>query len=63
MASVTPIADNEVFTWGNKSRGRLGNDDRDALSPCLIQVKVASLKLVSAAASNGGTLLAFGNID
>ena len=21
---------NEVYTWGNKARGRLGNDDQDA---------------------------------
>ncbi|KAF6019750.1 NEK8 [Bugula neritina] len=51
----------EVYTWGNKARGRLGNEDRDSLFPALVDVKFNSLHLVSAAASNGGTLMALCN--
>lgn len=62
IASV--VAGNDVYTWGNKARGRLGNDDKDALSPCCIDVTASgSLQLVSAAASNGGALIALGNVD
>lgn len=51
-----------MYTWGNKSRGRLGNDDKGATAPCKIDIKPGSLALISAAASNGGTLLAFGSL-
>ncbi|XP_067928764.1 serine/threonine-protein kinase Nek8-like isoform X2 [Watersipora subatra] len=60
--TVAVTKENNVYTWGNKSRGRLGNEDRDTMAPCQVEINVGSLQLVSAAASNGGTLLAFGNI-
>lgn len=54
--------DNEVYTWGHKSRGRLGNNDQDGTLPHKVDIKSGGLKLVSAAASNGGTILAYGNV-
>lgn len=50
-----------MYTWGNKSRGRLGNGDKDAASPCKIDIIAEGLNLIAVSSSNGGTLLAFGD--
>lgn len=53
------VLENQVYTWGNKSRGRLGNGDRDAIYPNKIAIKTERTALVSASASNGGCLIGF----